>query len=121
MGALGRHSIQFAFECGFEDRPGLLWRGDSRGRMRFLDDEDFWSLVCRVPGVLGKRVISRLKPGETCVFPPACLPAISAMISTTTTEYIGLAPHGTVEGERIYVVLGASVPYVPRVTTAVCA
>ena len=32
----------------------------------------------------------------------------------TTTGHIGLAPHGTMEGDLIYVVLGASVPYVLR-------
>lgn len=41
-------------------------------------------------------------------------PTRGRVFFSTTTGYIGLAPHGTVEGDVIYIVLGASVPYVLR-------
>ena len=33
---------------------------------------------------------------------------------TTSTGYIGLAPHGTREGDLIFVVMGAEVPFILR-------
>ncbi|PIB02416.1 hypothetical protein CB0940_01468 [Cercospora beticola] len=35
----------------------------------------------------------------------------------TTTGYIGLAPHGTIEGDLVYIILGSGVPYVLRPQT----
>ncbi|KAF2159517.1 hypothetical protein M409DRAFT_29991 [Zasmidium cellare ATCC 36951] len=44
-------------------------------------------------------------------------PTRGRVLFSTTTGYIGLAPHGTVEGDLIYVVLGANVPFVLRPLT----
>lgn len=41
-------------------------------------------------------------------------PTRGRVLATTTTGYTTLVPWGTVEGDLIYVVLGASVPFVLR-------
>lgn len=41
-------------------------------------------------------------------------PTRGRVLFMTTTGYLGLGPHGTQEGDLIYVILGSSVPYVLR-------
>ena len=41
-------------------------------------------------------------------------PTRGRVFFTTTTGYVGLAPHGTIEGDLVFVVMGVDVPYILR-------